>query len=292
VGCAPRSGAAVCGDVSGPDPGDRSSLFTSDSVPNEYDRLLAPVVFEPWAEILLDTVTVVAGNRVLDVATGTGVVARAAARRLGERGTVVACDVSAAMLARAASVSAHVGAAPIEYREGPADALPVADACCDVVLCQQGLQFFGAQAAAVSEMRRVLRPGGAAGIAVWATGHPLEPFGVYADELAAIGATPPFPGAFDSDTFTMDVETVRSLLHEAGFSSVEALVLELQVSWPDAASVAGGVLGTPFGPLVQALPQDQREAYDAQLHTRFAPDEPGTPVTRQTAAVVARATID
>jgi SAM-dependent methyltransferase len=182
VGCAARSGAAICADMPGPDPGDRSAAFTFDSVPDEYERLLAPVVFEPWAEVLLDAVTIVPGSRVLDVATGTGVVARAAARRLGEEGNVVACDVSAAMLARAASVGAHAGAAPIEYREGSADALPVDDGWGDVVLCQQGLQFFPAQASAVSEMRRVLRRGGAAGIAVWASGHPLEPFGVYSDE--------------------------------------------------------------------------------------------------------------
>jgi ubiquinone/menaquinone biosynthesis C-methylase UbiE len=274
----------------GPDPGDRSAAFTFDSVPNEYERLLAPVVFEPWAQILLDAVAIAPGSRVLDVATGTGVVARAAARRLGEDGSVVACDVSAAMLACAASVGGHLGAAPIEYREGSADALPVDDGWCDVVLCQQGLQFFPAQASAVSEMRRVLRHGGAAGIAVWARGHPLEPFGVYADELAAIGATPPFPGAFESDTFTMDVETVRSLLIEAGFSSVDALVVEVQVSWPDARSAAAGVLGTPFGPLVQALSEDQRTAFEAELGRRFAPDEPGAPVSRQTAAVIARAT--
>ena len=275
-----------------PDLGDRSAAFTSDSVPDEYERLLVPVVFEPWAEVLLDAVTIAPGSRVLDVACGTGAVTRAAARRVGEEGAVVASDVSAVMLARAASVGASAGAAPIEHREGSADALPVDDGWCDVVLCQQGLQFFPARAAAVSEMRRVLRPGGVAGIAVWATGHPLEPFGAYGDELAAIGATPPFPRAFESDTFTMDLETVRSLLLDAGFSSVEAMVVELQISWPDAASAAAGVLGTPFGPLVQALSEDQRKGFEAELEKRFAPAEPGAPVSRQTAAVIARATVD
>ncbi len=275
-----------------PDLGDRSAAFTSDSVPDEYERLLAPVVFEPWAEVLLDAVTVAPGSRVLDVACGTGAVTRAAARRVGEEGAVVASDVSAVMLARAASVGASAGAAPVEYREGSADALPVDDGWCDVVLCQQGLQFFPARAAAVSEMRRVLRPGGVAGIAVWASGHRLEPFGAYGDELAAIGATPPFPRAFESDTFTMDVETVRSLLLDAGFSSVEAMVVELQISWPDAASAAAGVLGTPFGPLVHALSEDQRKGFEAALEKRFAPAEPGAPVSRQTAAVIARATVD
>jgi SAM-dependent methyltransferase len=276
--------------MSGPDRGDRSAAFTSDSLAEEYERHLVPVVFEPWAEVLLDTVGIAPGSSVLDIASGTGVVARAAARRCGGDGHVVASDVSGPMLARSAAVAALPGAAPIEYREASADALPFADGAFDVVLCQQGLQFFPAPGAAVVEMRRVLRPGGVAGIAVWATGHSLEPFGVYGDELAATGAQAPFPRAFESDTFTMSLETLRSLLDAAGFSPVHAGVVELQVGWPDAASAAAGVLGTPFGPLVHALSPDQRTRFDAALQRRFAPPEPGAPVRRQTVAVIARAT--
>ncbi|MGH7174304.1 MAG: class I SAM-dependent methyltransferase, partial [Gemmataceae bacterium] len=240
--------------------------------------------------VLLDAVVIALGSRVLDVASGTGVVARAAARRAGGQGRVVASDVSGPMLACSAAVPAPDGAAPLEYHQAPAEALPFGDDCFDVVLCQQGLQFFPARAAAVREMRRVLRPGGVAGIAVWAQGHLLEPFGVYGDELAATGVEPPFPKAFESETFTMDLDTVRSLFEEAGFSSVRASVLELPVSWPDAATAAAGVFGTPFGPLVHALSPDQRSRFDAALEKRFAPEEPGTPVRRQTAAVVVRAT--
>jgi SAM-dependent methyltransferase len=195
------------------------------------------------------------------------------------------------MLARLAAVGAPDGAAPIEYREASADALPFEDGShFDVVLCQQGLQFFPARAAAVGEMRRVLRPGGVAGVAVWAHGHPLEPFGVYGDELAAVGAEPPFPRAFESDTFTMDLEAVRSLLEEAGFSPVDASVVKLQVSWPDTATAVAGVLGTPFGPVVHALSPGQRNRFDAALEKRFVPEAPSALVRRQTAAVIARAT--
>ncbi|MGP0050941.1 MAG: methyltransferase domain-containing protein, partial [Solirubrobacteraceae bacterium] len=89
-----------------PDRGDRSSAFTSHSVPDEYERHLVPAVFEPWAEILLDAVGISPGSRVLDIASGTGVVARAAARRAGCDGQVVASDVSGPMLARSAAVEA------------------------------------------------------------------------------------------------------------------------------------------------------------------------------------------
>ena len=277
--------------MSTPGSGDRSSAFSSDAVPDGYERYLVPAVFEPWSEVLLDVVGIAPGSRVLDIASGTGVVARAAARRAGGGGLVVASDVSGPMLARAASIGAPDGAAPIEYVDASADALPFDDGSFDVVLCQQGLQFFPARAAAVGEMRRVLRPGGVAGVAVWASGHPLEPFGVYGDELAGTGAEPPFPGAFESETFTMGVDVVRSLLVEAGFSRVGAEVVELEVSWPDAGSAAAGVLGTPFGPLVHALPPDQRKRFETQLEKQFAPEEPGALVRRQTAAVVARATV-
>ena len=63
--------------------GDRSSAFTSESVPDAYERNLVPALFEPWAAVLLDTVGISGGARVLDIASGTGVVARAAARRAG-----------------------------------------------------------------------------------------------------------------------------------------------------------------------------------------------------------------
>ena len=275
--------------MSSSDGSDRSSAFTSESVPGAYERLLVPAVFEPWAELLLDSVEITPGSRVLDVASGTGVVARAAARRAGGDGCVVASDVSGPMLARSAAVGAPDGLAPIEYREASADALPFEKDSFDVVLCQQGLQFFPARAAAVGEMRRVLRPGGVAGVAVWAHGHPLEPFGAYGDELAAVGADPPFLGAFESDTFTMDLDTVRLLFEDAGFSAVHASVVTLQVSWPDAATAAGGVLGTPFGPVVHGLSPNQRNRFDAALQKRFLPDEPGAVVRRQTAAVIARA---
>jgi hypothetical protein len=72
--------------MSAADRPDRSSAFTSGSVPDEYERHLVPVVFAPWAEILLDAVEVSPGSRVLDIASGTGVVARAAARRTGGDG--------------------------------------------------------------------------------------------------------------------------------------------------------------------------------------------------------------
>ncbi len=275
--------------MSDADLGDRSSAFSSESVPDAYERYLAPTLFEPWAELLLETAVVAAGAHVLDVASGTGVVARAAARRAGPDGVVVASDVSKAMLTRSAAHGALDNAATIGFREAPADALPFESGSFDVVLCQQGLQFFPAQQAAVDEMRRVVRSDGVVGVSVWARGHPLVPFGVYFEELLAIGAGSPFPRAFEPDSYTMSVDSVRSLFEAGGFSEVDARVVELEVSWPDSASVAAGVMGTPFGPVLQEMADDQRRRLQAALMDRFQSDAPGGPVRRQTAAVVVRA---
>jgi SAM-dependent methyltransferase len=132
-----------------------------------YDEILVPRLFDPFADVLLDEVGVSAGLEVLDVACGPGTVARRVATRLGPSGRVTACDLSPAMLEVAAAKPALDGAAPITYRQCPADALDVPDGAFDIVLCQQGLQFFPDRLDALAEMRRTLKPGGRSGVAVW-----------------------------------------------------------------------------------------------------------------------------
>jgi len=109
-------------------PSHPTPAFGAVSVSENYERRLAPVLFEPWAEVLIERVGVHAGDEVLDVASGTGVVARLASRYVAETGRVVATDVSGAMLARAAAHPQSGGGAPIEYLEASVQALPVADA--------------------------------------------------------------------------------------------------------------------------------------------------------------------
>lgn len=273
------------------EPDRRRTAFAAASVPQHYQQRLAPVVFEPWAEILVAAVGVRAGQRVLDVASGTGVAARLAARFVGTGGRVVASDVSAAMLVYAATFSPATGSAQVEYVEAPADALPFRDGSFDVVLCQQGLQFFSDRPAAAREMRRVLGPGGVVGAAVWAAGSRLEPFDDYVDALVAAGVQPPFPRAFEHASYVMGSDEVRELLDGAGFSAVQISVVEHVTEWPDSQSAAAGILGTPFGPLVDALPGDRRGLLDADLARRFAPPAVGAPIRRATTAVVARATV-
>jgi SAM-dependent methyltransferase len=131
-----------------------------------YERHLVPAMFASWAPLLVDAVGVRPGERVLDLARGTGIVARVAAHRLGEAGCVVGLDVNAAMLDMARSLPPVPGAA-IEWREANALAMPFADATFDVVLCQQGLQQFPDRPRALAEIHRVLGPAGRFAASVW-----------------------------------------------------------------------------------------------------------------------------
>jgi ubiquinone/menaquinone biosynthesis C-methylase UbiE len=238
--------------------------------------------------MLLEKVGVRSGDRALDVASGTGVVARLAARYAGPEGRVVASDVSATMLTHAATRAASPGGAPIEYLEAAATELPVADHAFDVVLCQQGLQFFADRAAAAAEMHRVLRPGGAVGMAVWARGQRIEPFDDYADALIEASVDPPFPNAYESSSFVIGPEELQTLLSDAGFAEIAVSVVEHTIVWPDAETKAAGILGTPYGPLVARLAPDRRAALELDLLGR-APATHGASVRRTTAAVLARA---
>lgn len=165
--------------------------FSDESLPAAYDRLFTPSLFEPWARVLTDLVRVEPRDAVLDVATGPGTIARIAAVRAGRSGCVVGLDLSAPMLEVARSKSAQPDAAPIEFRRGTADDVQLSDASFDVVLCQQGLQFFPEQIAALREMRRVLKPGGRVGIAVWAKGYARDIEQVLSECLRRVGAKVP-----------------------------------------------------------------------------------------------------
>jgi ubiquinone/menaquinone biosynthesis C-methylase UbiE len=145
-----------------PSSGERH-LVSQAAFPETYEQTLVGPLFRPWVESLLEDVGLGRGDRVLDIACGTGIVARLAQERLGATGRVVAVDMNPRMLAVARSV-----APGIDWREGDAAALPLhATDQFDVVLCQQGFQFFRDPAAAAREMRRALGKNGRLGLSTW-----------------------------------------------------------------------------------------------------------------------------
>ena len=136
------------------------------NAPEMYERYSVPTAFGPLAALLIDLAAIQPGERVLDVACGTGAVARLAIQHVGPTGQVVGLDLNPAMLAVARTVPLSPGAS-IRWQEGSAIALPFAEATFEVVCCQQGLQFFPDRGAALREMHRVLVPGGRVVLGVW-----------------------------------------------------------------------------------------------------------------------------
>ncbi len=126
-----------------------------------YDEKFVPALFRPFSGVVADAARVGPGQRVLDVACGTGVLACTAAARVGSAGSAVGLDVNPEMLAVARGKPV-----PVEWVEGRAEALPFPDASFDAVVSQFGMMFFEDRAGALRQMYRVLRPGGRLAVAV------------------------------------------------------------------------------------------------------------------------------
>jgi ubiquinone/menaquinone biosynthesis C-methylase UbiE len=197
------------------------------SFPEMYERALVGPLFQPWAEDLIGRLRVADRDRVLDIACGTGIVARLARKRVGAAGRVVGVDASPQMLAVAAKAAPDV-----EWREGNAAALPLgADDAFDVVTCQQGLQFFKDKPAAAREMRKVLTSSGRLGVAVW---RGLDDNGFF-EELHAIAERHAGP-VFDARHSFGDPDALRRLLTDAGFGDVHVERLVKSIRFDDGAT--------------------------------------------------------
>jgi|SRR6185437_14143652 len=252
-----------------------------------YESCPARYILGPWAPLLVDAAHLTTGDRVLDVACGTGVVTRAAAIRVGPAGRVVGVDLNSGMIAVARSLPAPVGA-PIEWIERSALDLRLDTASYDAVLCQQGLQFFPDKPAALSEMYRVLDRGGRLALSVW------NSVGIYnsaVSEALARFVSNETAARFNASRQVPSAEELRRLAADAGFSAVEVRVSRIDVHLPRLDEfVLDHLTATPVAAAVAAVDaESQREIGTAVMNQlqRYA-DGDGVTYPEETHVLTAR----
>lgn len=180
-----------------------------------YEEFFVPALFAEWPPHVIAAAGVRAGDRVLDVACGTGVLARAACQQVGPDGSVTGLDVNPGMLEVARRKQPE-----ITWENGRAEAMPFENDRFDAVVSQFGLMFFEDRAAAVREMMRVCSPGGQVAVAVWG---PLEqaPGFVALAELLNRQFGPEAAAALHVPFNLGDPEQLQAVFQAAGFSQVQ-----------------------------------------------------------------------
>ena len=237
------------------------------SAAENYERYFVPAIGAPVARDLIEVAALRPGERVLDVACGTGVVTRMASERVGDEGRVAGSDINPGMLA-VAKASAPPGR-PITWYETAAEAMPLADGAFDVVLCQMGLQFFSNKATALREMARVLVPGGR--LALNVPGPTPELFSSMADALARHVSAQ--AASFVHLVFSLhDVGELRSLLDGAGFRDVDVQAAPRTLRLPPPEEFLWQyVRSTPLSDPVGRIDEPRRQALEADVRERWRP---------------------
>lgn len=230
-----------------------------------YERYFVPAIGRPSARPVVEAAALREGERVLDVACGTGVAARLAAEQVAPTGTVVGIDPHPGMLEVARGTSPH----DVEWRQGRAEDLPLPDESFNAVVCSLGFQFFANKGRALQEMRRVLVPGGRVALG---TPGPTPPLMAAIDDALAehIG---PEASVFVQAVFSLhDPHQLRSMLDGAGFDDVEIETRSLPLRLPPPADFFWQyVQSTPLAGIATEIEHDSRAALERDVVARCEP---------------------
>jgi ubiquinone/menaquinone biosynthesis C-methylase UbiE len=265
---------------------DASTAFVG-KIPEHYDRYLAPLLFNPYADDLVARLALHEGMRILEVACGTGIVTRRLVDALAGRGTIVATDLNEAMFANARKGLPGRGDAKFRHADGTS--LPFESRSFDAVVCQFGIMFFPDKAAGAREAFRVLKPGGVYLLSVWdALEH--NPVQRLTHETIA-GFFPKDPPTFYTVPFSYhDTTVIDALLRDHGFEDVRCERVEKEGTSPSAAEAAIGLVeGNPvLAEIMQRRPEALGEI-EAAVAARLARELGDHPLRASLRAVVVSA---
>lgn len=240
-----------------------SEFSFSDSAATNYDDLLVPIIFKPWAESFLAMRSDWQGKSVLDLAAGTGVVTSLLTERVGDQGHVYSMDLNPDMLAIARQNCE--GADNVTFMVSSAESIDRPDDSIDILTCQQGFQFFPEKPAAATEIRRVVKPRGAVMLSTWCNIEECDGFHVICQALESIDEQD-ISNLMRIPFDFMPAEELQSIFEEAGFNEVAVK----KVTKP--LTMEGGVeqgiktvYGTPIAPMLEALSSEKQSALKAKL---------------------------
>ena len=257
------------------------------SIPENYDRYLGPILFEPYASDLVPRLDVSEDASVLELACGTGIVTRRLFDRLGPNAKLVATDLNDAMLNYAAQKFGSDE--DVEWKRADATELPFADRSFDAAVCQFGLMFFPDKEKAVRETFRVLKPGGTFLFNVWDAIEQNDLPHTAHEVVARFFADNP-PDFYQVPFSFHDPEEIRSLLSAAGFNHIQLTLLPLTAIAASARDVAQGLVhGNPIITAIKERDESMIPEIEAALATAIAAKYGGAPVRAKMQALVCSA---
>ncbi len=241
--------------------------FGDDSVAKAYDNGLVPVLFDPWAARLVEDHGPWEGRSVVDLASGTGIVAYQIGQKLGASGKLIAADINAEMLNLARQRCADLDVVR-DFVVCPADSLDCLDDSVDRVVCQQGFQFFPDKARAAGEIFRVLKSGGKAVVSTWRPVDECQMFGAVCEALEAIGeeeTSAIMRVPFDH----LPSDALESHFNSAGFEDVQLTrpSMDFVLSGGDS-HIMDIAYSTPIAPRLKEMSEEKRGLFKAELLSR------------------------
>jgi ubiquinone/menaquinone biosynthesis C-methylase UbiE len=263
-----------------------NAAFTG-SIPENYDRYLGPVLFEPYAKDLVARLNISDRASVLELACGTGILTRQLFEKRSPRVKIVATDLNESMLNYGRDKSGSETS--VEWKQADATELPFADQSFDAVVCQFGLMFFPDKEQAVSEVYRVLKPGGAFLFNVWDAIEQNDLPRTAHEVIGKFFADNP-PDFYQVPFSFHDPEEIRSFLSAAGFGDLQLTLLPLAAVAVSAVDVAKGLIhGNPIITAIRARDESSIPEIEAALTAAIAARYGVAPVRARMQALICTA---